>query len=65
MRATTVILYAAFIFAGAFGWGMNIYKMTQLDFASPYKAEVIRGVGLLPVFGAVIGYMTVGEENER
>ena len=64
MRAA-VILYAALIFAGAFGWGMNIYKMTQLDFASPYKAEVIRGVGLIPVLGAIIGYMTIGEENER
>ena len=64
MRAA-VILYAALIFAGAFGWGMNIYKMTQLDFASPYKAEVIRGVGLIPVFGAITGYMTIGEENER
>ena len=64
MRAA-VILYAALIFAGILGWGMNVYKMTQLDFASPYKAEVIRGVGLFPIFGAIIGYMTVGEENER
>ena len=65
MRDVAVILYASLILAGAFGWGMNIYKMTQLDFASPYKAEVIRGVGLFPAFGGVIGYMTVGEENER
>ena len=64
MRAA-ILLYAALIFAGAFGWGMNVYKMTQLDFASPYKAEVIRGVGLIPVVGAIIGYMTRGEENER
>ena len=64
MRAA-VILYAALIFAGIFGWGMNVYKLTQLDFASPYKAEVIRSVGLFPVFGAIIGYMTIGEENDR
>ena len=64
MRAA-VILYAALIFAGVFGWGMNVYKLTQLDFASPYKAEVIRGVGLFPIFGAIIGYTTIGEENYR
>lgn len=64
MRAA-FILYAALIFAGAFGWGMNVHKLTQLDFASPYKAEVIRGVGLFPIFGAVIGYTTIGEENDR
>ena len=64
MRAA-ILLYAALIFAGAFGWGINVYKMTQLDFASPYKAEVIRGVGLFPIFGAIIGYITIGEENER
>ena len=64
MRAA-VILYAALIFAGIFGWGMNVYKLTQLDFASPYKAEVIRGFGLFPIFGAVIGYTTIGEENDR
>lgn len=29
-------------------WCVNLYKLTQCDFASPYKGEVIHAVGLFP-----------------
>jgi len=44
------------------GWGLNIYKLTQCDFAEPYKAEVIRGVGIaLPFVGSVAGWMDIDD----
>jgi len=30
------------------GYGLNAYKLTQCDFESPYKCEVVHGVGLVP-----------------
>lgn len=32
------------------GYGYNAYKLTQCDFESPYKCEVIHAVGMLPPF---------------
>lgn len=40
---------------------MNIYKLTQCDFEAPYKAEVIRVVGIIPPVGAIFGYMDFGK----
>ena len=45
------------------GWVKNIVKLTDCDFESPYKTEVIRVIGILPPVGAVVGWMTIGEEN--
>jgi hypothetical protein len=44
------------------GWGLNVYKLSQLDFESNYKAEIFRVVGLLPPLGAVIGWIEFEEE---
>ena len=48
------------------GWVMNIVKFTQCDFEPVNKTEIVRGVCIFvaPV-GAVIGYMDIGEENDR
>lgn len=40
------------------GWIMNIVQLVQCDFASPYKAEVLRIVGIIiPPVGAILGYI--------
>jgi len=49
---------------GGIGWCMNVYKITQLDFESPYKAEVLRGIGVIPPVGAIEGWMTFEEETK-
>jgi hypothetical protein len=41
------------------GWTMNIVKLVQLDFQSPYKAEVIRGAGTALGYGAIIGWLHI------
>ena len=48
------------------GWFLNIYKLTQLDFEAPYKAEIIRAVGIpVAVVGIIGGWMDIGEENKE
>ena len=44
----------------ALGWILNLVKFCECDFKAPYKAEVIRGVGILvaPV-GIVVGWITI------
>ena len=59
-----VLLWAlvALSLAATGGWIMNIVKLAQCDFASPYKAEMFRIVGVaVPPVGAVLGYMDLGQ----
>ena len=46
-----------------YGWFANLYKLSQYNFNSPYRAEVLRGVGALvfPV-GVVMGYFTIEDD---
>lgn len=53
------------LFIMIMGWGLNIVKICNLDFESPYKAEVIRliGIPMWPV-GAIIGYIDIKDGRE-
>jgi hypothetical protein len=50
--------FVVIVLLGA-GWIMNGIKFVQLDFKAPVKAEIIRGIGLFPPFGAVIGWIPI------
>ena len=42
------------------GYGMNIVKIFGTDFEPPYKAEVIRVVGIfVPPVGVIVGFVTI------
>jgi len=41
------------------GWVKNLIKLSECDFESPYKAEVIRTVGILPPVGMVVGWIDI------
>lgn len=45
------------------GWCVNVYRFCTSDFESPYRAEIIRGVGIpvAPV-GAVVGFIDLEED---
>lgn len=43
------------------GWIINCVKFARLDFKAPVKAEIIRGIGLLPPVGAVVGWITIDD----
>jgi hypothetical protein len=58
-----LILYVVICLFFSCGWIMNVYSLTQLDFEKPYKAEIIRTVGVVvPIVGAFTGWMDIGEE---
>ena len=46
------------------GWFVNIYKFATLDFEAPYKAEILRGIGI-PVapLGGVLAFINFDEEE--
>lgn len=42
------------------GWVKNFISFVQCDFDAPYKAEVLRGVGIfIPIIGAIEGYIDI------
>jgi len=43
------------------GWIQDIIKLSNCDFKAPYKAEVVYGIGLIPVVGMVTGWLDVGK----
>ena len=53
------ILPLIIVVAGSVGWCMNLYKLTQCDFESPYKCEAIRALGVVPPVGAIAGYFDI------
>jgi len=58
------VLVAAVIILGITGWVKNIIKLTETDFAAPYKAEVIRTVGLFPPVGAIVGWIDIDDTDK-
>lgn len=43
------------------GWFLNIIRLFGCDFASPYRCEVIHGIGLIaPPAASVTGWMETG-----
>ena len=46
-------------------WVKNVVHLTQLDFATPYKAELARGLTTLPFFflAPLTAWQDIGEED--
>ena len=61
-RKGSIIAISIVVLIG-YGWFANLYKLSQYNFNSPYRAEVLRGVGALvfPV-GVVMGYFTIEDD---
>lgn len=57
---TTILAGIILVIAGVIGWGLNVYQLTQCDFEPSYRAEILRGIGVvIPIVGAVEGYCTI------
>jgi hypothetical protein len=56
---TVIILFALLLLLS---WPVNLVRFIQCDFKAPYKAEVIRGIGIpiVPV-GIVAAYLPLGK----
>jgi len=60
MKTLLFIQLVVVILIGS-GWIMNLKKLSDCDFKAPYKAEVIHTIGIIPVVGAVTGWMNLGK----
>lgn len=61
MKNAVIAWFFIWLF-GVIGYGKNIYNLTQCDFNAPYKAEVLRiiGIPVAPV-GAILGYIKIND----
>lgn len=57
----SLLLIVLIVIALGAGWIMNIVKFARLDFEAPYKAEVLRGIGIAPPIGAVMGWIPIND----
>ena len=55
MKVLELLIVAIFMLALA-GWIQNIVKLCKADFEEPYKEEIIRGIGIVPPIGAIVGW---------
>lgn len=58
---TLTLLQVVFLVAICTGWVKNLIKFSDCDFEAPYKAEVIYGIGMIPIVGMVTGWVDVGK----
>jgi len=60
LGAFGIIVYFGIIGGVLFGYFSNIYKLTKCNFKAPYKAEVLRGVGIFVApMGVIAGYCEI------
>ena len=67
MRAIGIgyLLYIIMLLGLFVGYIMNVVKFCQCDFRESYKAEIIRGIGLVAApIGGVCGWLTIADGNE-
>jgi len=55
------LIYVVIILVVGTGWVKNVIKLSDCDFESPYKAEVVHAIGLIPPVGAVTGWLDLGK----
>lgn len=64
MKMVDVFCLAFVIYLGA-SYVTNFVRFVKLDFAEPYKAEVLRGIGIATPLFLVTAFADIGEENEE
>lgn len=56
-----LLLLVSVVCVLAFGWVMNLVKLTRCDSEAPYKCEVVHALGVFPPVGVVTGWMDMGK----
>ncbi len=60
MIITMIVVGAALLALPVVGYVKNVAGFTRCDFETPYKAEIIRGTGILfPPVGMIAGYVDI------
>lgn len=53
------IVFICLFALGSIGWVKCVIHLIKTDFAPPYKAEVIYGIGSFTGIGAVVGWINI------
>ena len=53
------LFFLIIVMAGVAGYIVNFIEFVNLNFQPPYKAEVIRGLGIVSGVGAILGYINI------
>jgi hypothetical protein len=61
MIKNIVIFQLAIVLIVGTGWVKNIIKLTECDFESPVKAEIVHILGVFPPVGMITGWLDMGE----
>ncbi len=59
MKILGAILFTSLFIFGSIGWVRCVIHLIKTDFAPPYKAEVIYGIGSFTGMGAVVGWINI------
>ena len=60
-----MLILATPIVGAVYGYINNIIELSNTDFKAPYKAEVIRTVGIIvPPVGIIAGYIEINDKQE-
>lgn len=61
-----LVVAIALFFAAGFGYISNLVSLFGTDFEAPYKAEIIRGVGVfVPPVGIIAGYVDIQDGAQK
>lgn len=61
-----MIIWLLVIVIGGFGWISNMVQLCYCDFKTPYKAEVLRAIGIFVApMGAVEGFMKINDDPNK
>jgi galactitol-specific phosphotransferase system IIC component len=64
IAALMMLFLGSVIILPVYGWVNNIVELTKCDFEAPYKAEVIRVIGItIPPVGCVTGLMSIDDKK--
>lgn len=61
LSAGIPIFMTACYIIGVVGWIFNLVLFLNLNFSAPYRAEVLRGIGVATPLGAVIGFININD----
>ncbi len=59
------LFLSLFTLAIFYGYCNNFYQFVKCDFKPSYKAEIIRGVGIITGTGAIMGYIDIEDRPEK
>lgn len=60
------VLVALVVIGMLVGFVRNIVRLCYCDFEAPYKAEIIRGIGIfIPPVGGIVGWINIPDWKEQ